>query len=72
MVPYRQTLSYGVALHIRDALKVEIGQLEAEKKAKGSNVNLTALALCRQREKEYLERVKELDVVTQQRTEARW
>ncbi|CAN0136394.1 unnamed protein product [Laminaria digitata] len=58
-------------MYSRDGLKVEIGQLEAEKKARGSNVNLTALALYRQREEEYLERVHELDVVTQERNEAR-
>lgn len=50
---------------------MEIGELEAEKKSKGSNVNLTALALYKQREEEYLERVQELDVVTQERNAAR-
>lgn len=57
---------------IRDALKVEIAELEAEKKAKGSTVNLTALALYRKREAEYLERGRELEAATLARNEARW
>lgn len=52
-------------------LKLEIGELEAQKKANESSVNLPALALYRRREQEYHVRVKDLEAATVARNEAR-
>lgn len=50
---------------------MEIGELEARKKKAEADVNLGTLALYREREVEYLDRVKELEEITSERNEAR-
>ncbi|GMH76872.1 hypothetical protein TL16_g07223 [Triparma laevis f. inornata] len=55
----------------RKDLKVDIEVLEKERDALGKNANMSAIAEYRRKEADYLEKVKELDEITDRRNEAR-
>ncbi|CAM9576403.1 unnamed protein product [Ectocarpus sp. 12 AP-2014] len=58
-------------VHSREDLKLKISEMEAERKAMESSVNLPALEQYRKREEEYHGRVQELEEATVARKEAR-
>ncbi|GMH53692.1 hypothetical protein TrST_g10176 [Triparma strigata] len=55
----------------RKDLKADIEKLEKERDALGKNANMSAIAEYRRKEADYLEKVKELDEITDKRNEAR-